>query len=344
MAKGSSTSKIDITALEKELRQGRIAPVYLVVGAESYIMGEALRLIAEAISALGGDTSSTISLRGKEAVAERTVTALRTVPLFGGRPLVMIREADKLSRDFMEALVPYLEAPITSATLVIAGEKLDGRTKFAQVAQKSGVTVECKPLFDDKVPLWINSEVRRRGKNISQDGARFLADMVGKELSLLAQAIERIALYVGNRQMIEMKDVEHCISETNQHTIFELTDAVGKRSLPKTLSLLRNILDSGESAILILNMLVRHFRILAKAKEIAGRLSDRSEIAKYLGVHPFFATNYLDQARNFSASEIRSYFRTFHRCDRELKSSRIPAIRILERGLFSIKKGQGSSS
>lgn len=327
--------KIDIAELDRELKQGKIRFLYVITGSERYLSHGALRRIQETLREKGGEFGEK-SFSGKETKAEDLINSLRTVPLLGGRPTIIIKDAEGLSKNVLEVLTDYLEKPVESSTLVLVAEKLDGRTRFMSLAAKIGAVIECKPLYMDKVPFWINMETRRLGKQISQEAARFLADMIGNDLGQLANAIERICLYVGERKIVEIKDVEDAVAETHQRDVFELTDAVGSKKLVKAMSLLHNILENGESPILVLNMLARHFRILSKAKEIAGRVTDNSEVARYLGVHPYFAKNYLSQSRNFSGKELRAGFRTLCRCDRELKSSRVAKERIIEKALFSL--------
>lgn len=331
--------KLDITSLDRELRTGRLYPAYVVVGEEGYLAQGAMRLLREKFCGTGADDLSCRSFDAKESNVGEIIDALRTVPFLSSKTLVIIREAEKMQKVLLDALTGYLESPVDTSVLAVVASKLDGRTRFMQLAGKVGAVVECKPLFANKIPLWINMEVKRGGKQISQEAAGFLADMVGGELGQLAQAIERIILYVGDRKIVELSDIEHAIADTHQRTIFELADAVGMRKLPKAVSLLHNILENGGAPVLTLNMLARHFRILSKAKEITGRISNNGEIARYLGVHPFYAMNYMEQAKNFSNGEIRAGFRILHRCDKGLKSSRIPKERILEKALFSLIRG-----
>ncbi|MFA4874461.1 MAG: DNA polymerase III subunit delta [bacterium] len=332
--------KIDITALERELAQGRICPVYAIVGEESYLAQNALGFIKDAVAAHGGNDMSAVTFSARDASAENIVNALRTIPLLGGRPLVILRDGGELAKEgrkaLMETLTAYLESPVDSATLVLVAEKLDGRTRLAALATKQGSFVECKPLFDDKLPSWIGIEVRRRNCQMSHEAARFLADLIGNDLGQIVQAIERVILYAGGRKVLELKDVEEAVADTHQRDIFDLTNAVGERKLSRALSYLHNLLENGQPPPLILHMLARHFRLLAKAKEIAGRVSERGEVASYLGVNPYYASDYLEQARNFSKGELRESFRALYRCDREIKSSRLPRERILERAIISI--------
>ncbi len=329
-------AKLDVTALDKELKSGRVRPVYAMVGPESYLARGSVELVRKTLDGDEFHAPSLTSYTGIEAKAELVINALRTGSLLGGSPLVIIRDADKMPKDTQEALVTYLKNPVESSTLILVAAKLDGRSKMMQLLGKAGVVVDCKPLYENKIPYWINMQVKRGGKVISQEAARFMAEMVGNDLGQLSQAIERVSIYIGDRKAIELADVEQAIAETHQRTIFELTDAVGKRNLSLSLSLLQNLLENGVPPVMIVTMFARHFRILMKAKEVEGRMGDDGGLAKYLGVHPFFMKNYLQQSKNFSNSELRRSFSTLHRCDREIKSSRVVKQRILERAIFKL--------
>lgn len=333
--------KLDITELDRELRGGKLRPIYIIYGAEYHLVRTALRSIKETIIGKDGDDFAVKQLSGKEVRAGDVITALKTVSMLGGRPLVIIRDGQSIPKSALEALTDYVENPVESATLVIVAEKMDGRTKFMQIGTKTGAVIEAKPLYMDKVPNWINMEVKRQGRQISQDSARFLADMVGNDMGQLTQAIERVILYVGEKKIIDVKDIEGAITETHQHDVFELTDAVGERRLPKAVALLHNIIGNGGVPVVVLGLLARHFRILSKAKDIAGRMPDGGA-AKYLGVHPFFAKNYVAQSKNFSSGELKNAFRILHRSDRELKSSRVGNERILEKALFALVRGKNT--
>jgi len=329
--------KIDITALDRELRSETLRPCYAITGEEHYLVKTAISLIKDKILGKSGESDFGLhTFVGSDAKVEAVLGALCTVSFLAVRTLVIIRDADKLKKELMESLVDYLSRPADTAFLLFSGTRLDGRSKLMQQISKIGAVIECKPLYANKIPSWINLEVKRRGLQISQQAAGFLADMVGGDLSQILQSIDRLVLYVGDRKLIELSDVEESIAETHQRTIFELTDAVGERKISRAIFLLNNILEHGTSPVLALNMLARHFRILSKAREIGGRLGDNAQTAKYLGVHPFYLQNYMKQAGNFSGGELCAAFRKLHACDRNIKSSRIPPKRAIERALFAI--------
>jgi len=332
--------RIDIVNLIKELGRGQLRPIYIIVGQEAHLALAALGEIRGAVQRLGSDAVSATSFTGREVKAETVLGNLKTVPMLGGRPLVVIREGEDLSKANQDILAEYIGKPIDSSTLVIMAEKLDGRGRLMQAAAKGAAVIECKPLYIDKVPYWINSEVKKRGRTISQQAAEMMATMIGTDLGELSQAIERVILYAGERKMLNDKDVAAAIAETHQYRVFDFADAVGSRNWPKAFALLSNLVENGQSPVFVLAMLARHFRILLKAREATGKM-EPGRIASYIGVHPYFAKGCIAQSKNFSAGELRAAFRIMHRCDRELKSSPVPKERIMERALFELmgKKG-----
>lgn len=327
--------KLDFQTLDRELRAGTLRPVYLLIGGEAHLASLALTRLEETIGCTSQDPSR-LMLTGREATAEIVHNALMTIPLLGGRPVVIIRDGEHLSKGMMDTLARYLERPVDTATLIMLASKLDGRTRLATLAQEKGAVVECKPLYANQVPTWVAVEVRRRGKQISQEAARFFVDVVGTDLGGCATEIEKLFLFVGPRATIELQDVETVCAATHQRTVFELTDAIGEQNVKRAMLLLGNILDQGESPIMLLTMIARHMRLLLKAKELQSHGAGDADAARVLGVHPFFAKNYLGQAKRFSKENLRKSFRSLSTTDRELKSIRIPAERIMERLVFTL--------
>jgi DNA polymerase-3 subunit delta len=329
-------AKIDIVQLDRELRQGNIRPFYIVVGGEAYLALRSQKMIEEAVTGGNPNDFTRTVFEGKDLDVHKFSDALKSLPLFGSRQLVTVKDAEAISKETLEKLAECFNEPLKTSTAIFIAAKIDGRGRFMQAASKNtqAAVVECKSLYPNQVPYWINMEVKRQGMNISQEGANYLADIAGSDLGALSQAIERLILFVGKRKVIELSDIEEAVAETTQRSIFELMDTIGLRQKGRSIAVLNNLLDFGTQPILILNMMARHFRILTKAKEVDGGCPP-AEAAAYLGVKPFFVKGYLEQSRKFSSVELKKKFAALSKCDRELKSSRIPKERILERLILS---------
>ncbi|PIR25106.1 MAG: DNA polymerase III subunit delta [Deltaproteobacteria bacterium CG_4_10_14_0_2_um_filter_43_8] len=329
--------KFTVQQFEDALKQEKFFPAYLFFGAELHIARHGLHVMKEklGISNMHDDLSYS-AYSGVEASVEKVMGALKTFPFLGGKNLIVIRDAHKLSKEMQAHLVDYLQKPFEHSLLVLIAEKLDGRSKLFAALQKQSAVIECKALYANQVPSWIASQVRQQKRQISHEAARYLADLVGTDLSQIDQALERLFLFVGKRPLIELSDVEMAIAETSQRSVFELTNNIGEKKLSKSLSVLTTLLHQGEAPVMILGMVARHFRLLTKAKEVEGRMRQSADLARYLGVHPFFAKDYLAQAQHYSLEELKQAFHAFAWCDRELKTTRLTKDKPLEKLIISL--------
>lgn len=321
--------KNDLQQFDQALRKADLPRQLLLLGEEEYQLRSALERFEMAWQQKVGEFERHV-LRPAEVDADKLHNLLSTPSLFQKVPLVILRDAEKLHKNVQEQLMQMLQGSELVGILVLEFKKLDQRTKFAQLLKQRALLLECKPLYANQIPAWI-TQIRRFNKQISQDAARYLADIMGTQLGQIAQALERLCLYVGERKLIELADVEKTIAESSQRTLFELTDAIGNRDMARALKMLGNVLEQGEAPVRILGMVARHMRILLKAKELHGRMLNQTELASYLGVHPFFAQQYQAQAKAYQVAELREAFARLSECDRELKSSRVPREFILER-------------
>ena len=137
---------------------------------------------------------------------------------------------------------------------------------------------------------------------------------IGAELGQLADAVERLAMYVGERKQITAEDVDKVVATTRQRSVFELANAVGAGDRAPALAMLSSMLGARESGVRIVAMLARHLRQLWITSELLQRTRDKFEIASALGIPPFFADDIIRQARTLDAAQAkRMHAALYHR-------------------------------
>ena len=105
-----------------------------------------------------------------------------------------------------------------------------------------------------------------------------------------------------------------------QSSIFALTDAVGEGDRNLAIELTHALLDQGEEPIRIVAMLSRHLQILVRAKDLEQQQLPAGEIAKRLGVAPYFLTGYRNQAKGQAASVLWQKLSRILAADSRVKS------------------------
>ena len=175
MAKDASTSP----ELFASLARGAVAPVYLLYGEEDLLVEEALDAILQAALEGDGRTFNLDVLRGGETDGRDIVERASSFPMAGGRRVVVVREADRLPAHDCEILAAYVGEPSPSTCLVLVAVKPDMRKKPFATVKRSGGALECKRLYEDKIPPWIVEAVRKGGYRIEPEAAKLLAAYTG---------------------------------------------------------------------------------------------------------------------------------------------------------------------
>ena len=322
--------------LFRELKKGAIRPIYCLYGGDDYLKDEAYsRLKEEALKGGIVDFNYDLFYCGEADIA-RALSAASTLPVMAARRLVVLKDADKLRAHEQEALIAYVENPSETTTLVFIAAAIDRRKKLFTLIGKRGAMVEVNSPFEREMPKWIRWVANKKGVEIADEAARYLVDIVGNDLNSIANEVEKAALFAGDRKRIELGDIESVTVDIKAKTVFQLIDAIGTKNLKKSLENLKKLLDSGESPLLILNMIVRQVRLIWTGLEIMKKGGGEGEVRKRVSLPPFVFKGYLKQVRLFREDELKGAFEGFLDLDLKFKSSRINKEKALELLIFNL--------
>jgi len=320
----------------KSIEKGDIRPLYYLYGEESYLIEKGVKqLLSRLVSADLRDFNLNVYY-GNECTGEDVVAAAQTLPMFAEWRVVQVKNSDKLSVAALETLAAYVQDPSPSTCLILQGEKIDQRKKFFVEMKKRGELVEFKRLYENQLLPFIRSEAAEQGKKFQPAAAELLICLSGNNLQDLVSQIEKIILYAGSRDIIELDDVKAVVSDTRVDSVFELANSLGEKNLDKALRNLHALMYDGEAPLLILAMLTRHFRQLWKVRELVERKVPSQEIGKAAGVHPYFLQGIVRQCKNYRVAELREVFERFFTLDFALKSGSTKPGLLLERLVIDI--------
>src|SRR5206468_9044475 len=123
--------------------------------------------------------------------------------------------------------------------------------------------VELARVEETEAVRWVIDAAAQQDIKMENDAARELVDALGSDMMLIANELEKLALYVGDKKRITLGDVETLVLAAKQRSLYELTDAISSKNRAAALEVLDAILSSGdgeEAAIGHLYMLARTFR------------------------------------------------------------------------------------
>ena len=235
--------------------------------------------------------------------------------------MVTIIDAHLLPASELDGLISYLKKPSPETCLLFVAEKIDSRRKFFQQFKKSGCLIEFKPLPERELPGHVRSFLEDRDYRISADALDLFCGMVGGSLHEVHGELEKLLIYLGDRTLVDVADVQVIVSKGRAENIFELGNAVGRGDVAGALSLAKQLTDAGEAPLKILSLLVRHFRQLWKVRELQVQNCSPREIASTAGVPYFVVQPMIAQGKRFSRIDFQRTYELFLQTDLAMKSS-----------------------
>jgi DNA polymerase-3 subunit delta len=300
---------------ETTLRKGTVPTVCYLYGEESFLVDRAIRLLLDrAIDASLKDFNYNV-FYGNESKGIDIADTAQTLPMFAERRAVLVKRAESLTAAACEVLLPYIQNPAPSTCLIFTGTKIDQRKKFFVELKKHGVLVEFKRLYDNKLSPFIQNESTSHGKPIEPAAADLLSFLIGNNLQELSSQIEKLVVFAGDHPRITLDDVRAVASSSKAFTVFELARYLCVRDLPNTLKSLDTLFRNGEDTPMMIGALSRHFRQLWRVRELLDRKAAKPDIAREVGINPYFLDDMIIQAKNFKRGELRGIFTELYRCD-----------------------------
>lgn len=224
----------------------------LLVGAEPLLQREAWEgLLAQVVGA--NPPPMTISeFDGPSAAMADLLDEVRSPSFLAPVKLVRVRDADALLKreNNREALARYLEAPSSTGVLVLQLASEAKTTRLYKAVDKMGGVVACTPAgkgFD--AAGWAMDRARKLlGKRLATDAADALVDAVGADITLLANELDKLALFVEPKAEIELEDVSALVGRNRTETIFQIADSLAARRPDAALTHWRRLVENERDA------------------------------------------------------------------------------------------------
>lgn len=255
------------------------------------------------------------------------ITACAQLPVVAPRRLVELSSPEAFGKHVsadddparaVDALVEYIAEPSPTTVLVITSTGLRSNSKLVKAASKSKAAIALRfevPKDADAVSTALDL-AKARGLSLDRRAAAALVDAVGGASSDIQSALERAAAYAGG-EPIGVDHVQAVVKTTREANVFELTDAVGQGDHERALVILARLFSLGEKDFgtgqRVFSMLLRQIRMVFAARAATG------DVGATLGVPPFIARKYEQQARRIDESQLRRAYRGLSRIDAEFK-------------------------
>jgi DNA polymerase-3 subunit delta len=316
---------------------GDLKAAYLLTGSDRPKIERAVRRLRDR---LGDDSVERLS--AQDASGEDAVAACNAMGLFAaaGR-LVLVDGVERWKAPDVKAVTEYLAAPAPDTVLALVGEDLRKDSPLVKACAKAG-DVLVYEVSKRELPRWVAEQFARHGVRVSPDACRALVELAGDNPHELAGEIDKLALWAGTDEVGE-DEIEQLVAARAETPPWSLTDAWGRREIAGVLSACESILERSNRAggvPMLVGSLVAHVRRVQTAHRLDEEgVSPREAMGALNARHPYVVQKAFEQARNFSADELRDAIVRLAELDHAVKGgSRLPPELELERTLVAITR------
>ncbi len=336
--------KIPYPELEDRLDR-EVESVYLLIGDQDLLRELAARKLEKAVL---GDEPSPFGFErfdgeSENADASRILIAANTMPLLGGRRLVLVKRASALLEGD-PSLQAYLEAPNPATVLVLDLEKKpDARRKGTKELEKKVAIVACDAPQPWELEDWVGEEASARGLKLGRDEIRYLVTETGSDLRRLSNELEKLSLYASGDRL-DLETVAEVLGRGRAQSVFNFIDAVARGDGGSALRQLGRLLEEGEAPLRVLALLDRLVGQLRIAKDVQASGKRDTNLAGLLGAPPSAVRAIAERARRLDREFLTKAVLALADTDRLLKSSRLPHDVVMEGLVLTLARGARGSS
>jgi DNA polymerase-3 subunit delta len=314
--------------------------LYVLYGEDDFSLNEALEEIRQGIGDQSLIAANTTLLEGRQITLNELATVCGTVPFLADRRLVIVkgllerfqgkgksgrRKADKPTISQEGDCQPWASclASVPETTILVLVDGAVNHRNPLITALTDRAKIRAYPLLSrDNLRRWIEERVDRAGGSISPPAVKLLASVVGSNLWVMHNEINKLALFTSGRR-IEEADVSQVVSYARQANVFAMVDAVLEGEVGLAERLLCQLLEAGATPPYILVMLSRQIRLMVRAKALRSQGKSEVEIQRRLGLASDFAfRKTLEQAKRYPSALLREVYRQLLATDLAIKTGR----------------------
>ncbi len=309
----------------QQLNRGNYDPVYFLQGDEPYFIDQISDYIQENGLEESAKGFNLMVMYGKDSTISDILNNARRYPMMSQRQLVIVKEAQEVTdfgrSDGQKLLLDYIEHPLDSTILVFCykNRTLDKRKALSKAIAKNCTLVDCKKLYDNKIPGWITSHVKSLGHAINPPTAQLLADFSGNNLERLSREIHKIIINLKQGAEIDASAVQKYVGISKDYNVFELQRALTRKDFYKAQQIAQYFGANPRQNPLIpvIAVLFTFFTKILLIHE--SKSQNPGDLLSKLRIQPFFLQEYQQAARNYSRGKVISNLGFLRAADLQVK-------------------------
>ncbi len=312
-------------AILKDIQSNVYSPVYWLQGEEPFFIDS----IADHVEKHALDESfksfNQVVVYGKECKVVDVLGQARQFPMMSDRRVVIVKEAQEIpdigKEDGEKALLAYLEKPNPSTILVFCYKykTIDARKKIAKDLDRLSVVLSEKKIYDNKLPDWVRTFATSLQIKLNERAVYMMADHIGVNLERIANELKKIKINVPDGTVVDEDHILRFVGISKDFNEFELQKAIGLKDHKKAFQIVQHFAANTKNhpVIPLIVLLFGYFTKLLLLHK--NNQASEDELARKLGVPPFYVKEYKMAARNYAVPTVIRNIHLLKEADLQIK-------------------------
>ncbi|MCL0058570.1 DNA polymerase III subunit delta [Dehalococcoidia bacterium] len=311
--------------------------LYILYGEDNFSIRESLAKIKADCGGAELGESNRILLEGDKVSLNELVSICNTMSFLSPKRMVIVdgllarfepkgkrRGGDQPSqlKDWSALAGHVVNMPQTTVLVLVDG-KLSRANPLLKKLSPLAKVREYMPPKGTELQNWIRARVAGNKCKISPPALRLLTDLIGSNLWILSNEIDKLCVHAGEGR-IEEADINSLVSYARESNVFEMVDAIVQRRLAVACRLIHQLLDEGSAPPYLLYMMTRQFRLLVQARRLMAQGLPSSAIGAKIGeTRDWILEKVLRQARGYSLERLEESYRRLLQTDLSIKTGTV---------------------
>lgn len=300
----------------EELRTGKYKTVYFLMGEEPYFIDVISDYIADHVLNEDEKSFNLQIIYGRDVTMDEVIASARRFPVMAQNQVVIVKEAQQMAN--LQGIEHYLNNPMESTILVFCHKhkKLDKRNRLAQIIGEKCVLFESDRLKEEQIPAWISSYLDTKGYQAEPKALWLLVDFLGNDLGKITNEVDKLILLLSENQiLITSEQIEQNIGISKDYNNFELAKALTAKDILKANRIIGYFASNPAKnpIVLTLSYLFYFFSKILLYHGVTDK--SRQNLAKEMGVPPYFIAEYQQASKVFSLKKTREIISLLRKYD-----------------------------
>ncbi len=301
-------------------------PIYMVCGDEPLQHREAVDMLRKAAKYYGYDERE-VYIADSKFDWNILLNAANELSLFATKRLIEIHLPSGKPSDRGAALIHYSEnLPQDIILLIVAGkiEAATRKSKWYKAIDKAARIIPIWPIEGPQLNQWLSRRLQAKGLNLQADSIQLFSDRIEGNLLAADQEIEKLSLlFPAADQMISLdhEQLSNAVFDSARYNLFDLFDCALSGDLKRASRMLYGLQREGLSVILIMSLVAKEVRMLARMSAIMQQNQNIQAAMKGFYIYPMRKNLLTQTIRNSQAEHWQKILKQLLLADKIAKGA-----------------------